>query len=195
MNKSLLAVNVLYFSLAAFAAIFVTAEAWHYGFFFTPFPAVLTFLCIMFIGASVVGTLYAVQGVTRCAALLAMVALWTFAAVAGSHFSSPHSICTMLVYFLPIVGMEIAALACCAQSQPMERLSARSINIIRVAALILPVPLAVYAALGSYVDSRIDHSQFAAGSTAVYINCERTLFGQKRAKAECCVYGQQPDQL
>jgi len=46
--------HCIYYGLAAAAILYMVAESWNYGFFFTPFPAILTALLIVYSGAAVV---------------------------------------------------------------------------------------------------------------------------------------------
>src|SRR5258708_2602461 len=98
--------NVVYFGLAAAASVYVTAEAWHYGFWFTPFPFLLTVVALLYIGATMLGICCLSSGFSRFLGLGAFLALMMTAGSAGSFLSPFCEIEEMWTIMLGIVGVQ-----------------------------------------------------------------------------------------
>ena len=180
--------NTVYFACAAAATIYVTSESWHYGFWFTPFPILLTAMAVLFIGATTVGVLCFEQKYSKFLLLASFVASWTAVALAGAtlwHFPARFE---LLGYFLSVVLSEIAAivfLALRSTSLVSDHFSERALNAVRLLAVLLPLPIFAYAGLSFCAQHFQDNSEGSTVACAVFVKSERFLFGFKRADAHC----------
>lgn len=124
--------NLLFFGIATAATLYVVADSWKYGFFFTPVPAVLTALLLMFGGAAVTAA--------RC--------------------------------------LKHGSMAACDSSINLPRSAEYAI---RGAAVLLPLPIVMYA-LAAFCINNYHPSSFAmVAPAAVFTKWEQIAFGPKRA--------------
>ncbi len=182
-----LAANTFYFALAAGATIYSVAEAWHYGFFLTPFPAILTGIALLFVGASAVGLYYLHKGRQRALSLLGLMAFWTCCAAQGSYFCSASSVCSTLSYFIPIVAIVTLGLIACFSggraSDPGCVAGGRFSQLARWLAVAAPIPIIAYTCLSLYANSHTDGSRPNIDANIAFVQTQRFLFGVKRADA------------
>jgi hypothetical protein len=186
-SHAMFASNVLYFAAAALATVYVVSEAWHYGFWFTPFPFFLTLLALAFIGATTMGTLFLTRGIVRWLSLGAFLQLLGLAASHGAFLSPPATIEQILTIMFGIIAAEaaIVMVATCKGMIPHAPLSERAQSSIRKLALLLPLPIMAFAALQFYVQGYPLASPFIQQATTTYLIGERVLFGLKRTDALC----------
>jgi len=189
-SHAVFAANVVYFAAAAVATVYVVAEAWHYGFWFTPFPLLLTLIGLAFIGATTMGTLRVSRGVVRWVSLGTFLTMLSFAAEHGAFFATHASFEKMLAIMLAIIGAEAATLVVAVQRGRLHSarapVSERSISVIRKVALLLPLPIIALAGLQFYFQELPVNSPFMRQATTTYLISQRILFGLKRADELCC---------
>jgi hypothetical protein len=132
LHKAVSIFNISFFSAAALAAFYIVYESWHFGFFLTPFPLLLTVIALMLGGA----------------------------ALAAVH----------------VMRKGPAALY-----EPSVTLPKWGEKFIRFGALLLPLPLMSYALMSYSVQHWQPGTQAMFAVSLVYVDCERVLFGVKRA--------------
>lgn len=183
-----LAANTVYFALAAGATIYVVAEAWHYGFWFTPFPLLLSILALFFVAGSTIGALYFTNTLCRALAFSMFLGSWTAAAVHGSYLSSSGAVHVMLPYFLGIVILAFCAVTVLANrtsADPQALVTSKlSHAAMRCIALVIPLPILAYAALSMYANGHTCGSTASVKANIAFVQAERFLFGAKRADDE-----------
>jgi hypothetical protein len=132
LHKAVSIFNIGFFSAAAAAAFYIVYESWHFGFFLTPFPSLLTVIALVLSGAALTAVHVMRKG------------------PAGLY-------------------------------EPSITLPAWGEKFIRFGALVLPVPLMSYALMSYSVQHWHPGTQAMFAASLVYVDCERVLFGVKRA--------------
>jgi hypothetical protein len=124
--------NVGFFGIATLAAFYIVYESWHYGFFLTPFPTLLTIITLLFAGA------------TACAIYVMQ--------------KGPSAL-----------------------YEPSVTISVKGERLIRFLALALPLPIISYAIMSCAVQNLHIGTRPWLAASVLYVDCERVLFGVKRA--------------